>query len=521
MISAYADLRVKEKQVILSPINDKFSDEEKSTLSDLGYRANLHGHCITGYDTYNLTKGLLNVQESVALAEYLQELVKASESNYIKLQSYLENDAPMKLFDFQKEFVYWFNDPLKCRNSVMNCSEMGLGKSPMSMAAILGPNPSTNLIILCPKNAIGNWITHLEIFNYSLPIHVGSFKPEERGCSILTYESLPPIKKEANEKKRFIEDYKLPSNMVIIADEFHKCKNAKTKMTKRFRKLFKKVTEKGGKCIALTGTPIMSYESDMKTLLTNVDLFKCTFGKASVFDQLYGGEFDFARKKYVWKPDRRNPEEIHRRLSHVVFIKKKKDVYSQLPEIIETKIKLDLSIPKEDKKLLDTLNTNDKNHIREYQRIRAALAKAKFNRALETIEEYEQQEKKIIVCSWFKETIEELGKRKGWKYITGDTPALERDKIAKEINDGKCNGAITIKAGSTALNIPNIDTILLIDVSLTPGDNDQILGRIDRISNIKPKLHHVYFITDHPFELKMYDNLLMKRELINDSIGDL
>lgn len=524
MIHVHADIRIKEKQVILSPIPPKvsFDEEEKSTLSDLGYRANMYGHVISGYDTYNLTKGLLEVEESPGLTQFLQDLLEASLASLNALKLYLDSGAPMNLWEFQREFVYWFNDPLRCRSSVMNCCEPGLGKTLQSLTAILALNPEANIIILCPKNAIGTWIKHLKIFNYKLPVHLGQFKPEENGCSIITYESLPPMKKEANEKKRFLEDYKFPKGMFIIADEFHKTKNSKTKMTKRFRKLFKLVVkDKGGKCIALTGTPIMSYESDMKTLLTNVDLFKCTFGKATVFDQLYGGTFDFARKKYTWNPKNRQPEEIHKRLSHVVFIKKKKDVYSQLPEVINTYIKLDLTVPKDDKKILDKLNPEDKQSLREYQRIRTALATAKFNRALETIEEYELQEKKIIVCSYFKDTVITLGNRKGWKYITGDTAPLERDRLADGCNNGLWNLAITIGAGNTSLNIPDIDTMLFIDLSLTNGENDQVKGRIDRISNIKPKLNYVYFITDHPFELAMYENLLGKEQLVADSIGQL
>lgn len=515
MISVQVDLRLKEKQVILSP-NTVFSESEQKTLKELGYRANNKGQFIGGYDVYNLTKGLFKAVESEAIVNYLKELEKEAETNNTLLNLYMDTKCPLPLYPFQREFVLWFNNPLKTRSSVMNCCEPGLGKTAMSLAAVLGKEKETPLIILCPKNAIGNWIKHLKMFGYTLPV-TDSFNPEEKGACILTYESLPPLKSEANEKKRFMENFKLLPNTVLIADEFHKCKNSKAKKTKRFNKLFKLIKAKEGKCIALTGTPIMSYESDLKTLLNNIDLFKYTFGKADVFNKLYGGEFNWATKRMTWNPELRQSEEIKKRISSVVFMKKKKDVYEQLPEIIETKILLDLSIPKEDKKLLDSLNSNNPTDIKMYQKIRASLAKAKFNRALETIEDYEEQEKTIIVFSWFKETVELLGKRKGWKYVTGDTPAKEREKIFELINEGKYNGAITIGAGSMAANIPNVDTALFIDLSLTPGDNDQARGRIDRISNIKDKLHYVYFITDHPFEKAQYKNLMNKISLINDA----
>lgn len=397
----------------------------------------------------------------------------------------------------------------------------------MTLASVFSVNKEAPLIILCPKNAVGTWIEHLEKFEYPLPVKVGKFEPGMCAC-ILTYESLNPEKKEANPKKRFLEDFlkDIPKGTVLVADEFHKTKTKMALMSKRFRMLFKLVKKKEGKCIALTATPIMSYQDDLKQLLMNLDLFNVTFGKADVFNELYGGTFNWATKKIDWDPKKRNPEEIQKRVKSCIFLRKKKDVIEQLPEKITTYITLDMALGKENNKqldeLLENINNLNQSHISSYQKIRHDLALVKSKLALETIEEYEASEKPIIVFSDFKDPIKDLGKRSGWRCITGETDPADRTKYVKEMNDKKLKGlAITIGAGNNAISLPEIDTALFIDLSLTTGNNYQARNRNDRISNIQEKIHYIYFVTSHPFEKKMYELLLQKEEINTDTFGTL
>ena len=530
MISVHADLRLKEKKIILSP-NVCFSKKEEDTLRTLGWRQNVHGQFLSGYDTYLKCKDQLEAKESAALTKYLEELQAASKAQLASVEAYMDTDCPFKLFEYQKDFVRWFNDPLKTRTSVLNACEPGLGKTAMSLAAILSTNKETPLYIICPKNAVGVWIEHLKLFNYKLPITIGKFAPEKNGnCCILTYESLNPTQKEANEKKRFMENFlkDIPKNPVLIADEFHKCKNRETKMTKRFKALFKLVQKRQGKCIALTGTPIMSYSQDLKTILNNLDLLKPSFGNTSEFDKLYGGEFDWKTKRMIWDESKRQPEIIKAKVYDVMFLRKKKDVIDQLPEYIDSFIDIDLAIDKENSNVLNSLFTKyagmedllivSDSDIKLYQKIRSSLALAKYELALDTIKEYEEANIPIIVFSCFVPPIEALGKRKGWKCIHGKTSPEDRTHYKNLINEGKLKGlAVTIGAGSTALSIPGVDTSLFLDLSTRPGDNKQARMRTDRVNHIKEKLNYVYFRSNHPFEVKMITMLLAKEKLVLDS----
>lgn len=525
LIPVYADIKEKEKKVILSPIQGNFSKDDLDTLKRLGWKGTSVGTLISGYDTYNASKAQFKATESEALTEYLKFLDEASRAQLEAVEKYLNEECPFKLFQFQKEWVRWFCDPLQTRYAAMNACEPGLGKTVQTLASIMAINKEAAMIILCPKNAVGVWIEHLDKFQYQLPVRVGKLEPCKGAC-ILTYESLNPEEKEANAKKRFLEDFlrDIPKGTILVADEFHKTKSKNSLMSKRFRKLFKLVKKKEGKCIALTATPIMSYQDDLKQLLMNLDLFNITFGKADVFNELYGGTFNWATKRVDWDPNNRKPEEIQKRVKSCIFLRKKKDVIDQLPEKITTYITLDIPIGKENNKqldlLLDNINGLSKDDISSYQKIRHNLSLVKSKLALETIEEYEASEKPIIVFSDFKDPINDLGKRPGWRCITGDTDPKDRTIYVKEMNDKKLKGlAITIGAGNNAISLPEVDTALFIDLSLTTGNNYQARNRNDRISNVQEKIHYIYFTINHPFEKKMYELLLEKEEINTDTFG--
>lgn len=393
----------------------------------------------------------------------------------------------------------------------------------MSLAAVFAKRKDQPLIILCPKNAINVWIDHLKKFNYSLPIK-RTFDPGECAC-ILTYESLNPTRREALTSKAPIENFtrQIPKGIVVIADEFHKTKSSKTKMTKRFKKLFSIVKSKNGKCVALTATPIMNRPSEFKTLLENLDLFKISFGNSELFSRLYGGEFDFNNRRMVWDTTKRDSEEIHKRVYKYIFIKKKEEVYDQLPDKQETFYKVPLKekyakqFPKEKAQRL-LANTNSPSfHI--YMKLRETLSIEKLKESMELFESFEEQDKQIVVFSCFQKCVKELGSRKGWAYIDGSVPAHKRAILASKFNAGQIrNLAIATGSGATALSLTCTDTMVFLDLDLVPSLNYQARERINRINAIKKALHYIYIVSDHPFEESMTKLILEKEQLIRDTI---
>lgn len=496
-------------------IEGDLTQKQIKSFKDLGYRSSPKGELYCTYDVY--LKSNVKVKESEELSSFIKSLIINP-----SVDSYLENECPFKLYPFQKEFVKWYSDPLKTRSACLNACEAGLGKTVMTLAAVMANDKNTPLVILCPKNAVGVWESHLKKFNY--PLEVKKVFDPGNNCCIITYESLNPSQKEANTKKRPLEDFKkqISKGTVLIADEFHKTKSKKSLITKRFRILFKLITSKLGKCIASTATPLMNRPSELKTLLDNLDLFKISFGNATVFNKLYGGVFDFRFKRMLWDYSKRDPEEIRRRASSVLFIRQKREVLKQLPNIIESVIPVNLK--EKWKKELNTLssakkllqNTSSPDFLK-YMKLKKALALEKFDALIESVEEYKEIGKPIVVFSCFTDPINALGKRAKWRSITGETSSKDRSLYEKEFNEGLLEGlAISIGAGSTALSLTGGDTTLMLDLSLTPGLNYQARMRTDRISKHQDSLTYVHFVSDHPFEQEMFDLIWVKSGLISD-----
>lgn len=511
-------------------VNGKLTPELTSSLKQEGYRSSGKGELSCTHDIYLSTKHMLgNIYESEGVLKFLSSLKALEEKNNLTIKNYLDkNLGPFKLFPYQEEFVYWYNDPNESPHAAFNACEPGLGKSIQALAAIFVTKPNCPLIILCPKNAVGVWTWHLKKYNYSLPIELG-FRPGNCAC-ICTYDSLPPKIEEAINNKQPLKDYKssiLPET-VLIADEFHLVKNPKAIKTGRFRELFKYIREKNGKCIALTGTPVLNRCTEFKTLLDNLDLFKKTFGNAVNFYDLFGGEFNYYLKRMVWDESKRKPAEIKERVKKVLFIRKKEEVLDQIPEKIHTVIPVeitkkslihDLDVLSNRFKTAEEFLKSDEITFSNYTRFRSAMSSIKTKILLEKVEYFEEVGKPLIVFSDFVEPVRLVGGRQGWGAISGETSAKERTRLQEAFNKGELKGlAITIKAGGTALSLTSGDSMLFVDLNLVPGLNVQAKNRMDRVNKQKSVLFYYYLMADHAFEKQIQDMLLFKETLVKDII---
>lgn len=443
------------------------------------------------------------------------------------VSKYIEEECPIKLYEFQKEFVNWFHDPLRTINCSFNASEMGLGKSFMALAASFSLNKDQQIVIFSPKNGIGNWIEHLHLFGYDKKIDKKFNVNPEMGINILTYDSLPPLIEEANKKKRSLEDYKkdIPKNLIIIADEIHLIRNTKAKRSKKFIKFINMVKAKGGKIIALTGTPILNRPEEFKNILNTLDLLKISFGNISNFNKHFGIEYNHYLGRNEYDPNKRNPMAIKEAVKFILFRKTREEVLDQLPDINNKNIIVELNndkIKKELDKYLFSKWDIDKltnTQLAEYTKTKSMLAEYKLPYLEELVESYEDADKPVIVFSCNKQCVETIGNRIGWKYIHGDISPNKRQEYVNMFNRGELKGlSISIRTGNAALNIHGTDTAIFLDLDVVAGYNAQAKARINRISSQKSSLNYVHIISTHPFERDMHNLLLSKESLTQDVV---
>ena len=246
--------------------------------------------------------------------------------NYFLLQRSLEQrlsyyfleqpETVPKLYSYQEYGVEWLKKELPLK---ILADDMGIGKTAQALTALNDLTKSgeiKNTLILAPGPLINNWLNELILWAPNLLVAVSTppSKIRKEAWSIIlgnnhvylsTYDQL----------KLFPEITKEFKFDLIIADEAQNLKSSKTEMYKAIRNLNK------DNLWLLTGTPVENSKSDLINLLT----LSKNSGVILEDKNLSENEIKSLSKKYVL---RRN----------------KKDILSDLPNLHEEKISLELNL---------------------------------------------------------------------------------------------------------------------------------------------------------------------------------
>ncbi len=426
--------------------------------------------------------------------------------------------------------------------SILNAGSPGVGKTLqtlMSLPQIEDPtNPGVfntlGCLVLGPRASVNAWKKEIGARRPELSITSQkgsqSFRwPVQNEVIFLTYDSILPLKSEAVANSLDLESFypKLKDPIVLVADEVHWCKSYKTARTKRFRSLASAVLKRGGSVIGLTGTPLVNMPAELWCILMNLGLAKETFGDWDSYVDVMGGSKN-RFGGWQWSADNRSAS-IHDILSRCVIRNTLEDVFPEMPSKVRDNYYVDLEDTLLKNKLdelwedLNYLSTDEiitmisNPTFETLSRVRAKLSDLKTEAAIDLVTEYEEYGEPLIVVSSFKRPVQTLGKRKGWKCITGEIPAAERLKIEEEFQQGKLKGlAMTIRSSGVSLNLQNSSRMIFIDRDYTVANNIQTEGRIHRIGQTKPCYYH-FILLNHPMEYRIHE-ILEEKQAMNDSI---
>lgn len=195
----------------------------------------------------------------------------------------------------------------------------------------------------------------------------------------------------------------------------------------------------------------------------------------------------------------KNAEELKERLAGFVLRRRKSEVATELPPIRFGDILL--RCPQEDWSELkgfadDFLLVDDElpppdEHVAY---IRKRIAEAKTKPLLSMLEdELLDPEYKVVVFGHHKEPLDRIAhglKAFSPAMITGDTPVNKRQaQVDRFQNDPKCQVFIgNIKAAGTGLTLTAASNLVFLELSWTPGENDQAAMRVHRKGQTKPVL---------------------------------
>lgn len=439
------------------------------------------------------------------------------------------------LRDYQRFGFKWLKTMATYGFGGILADDMGLGKTLQVIAFLLsekkekGPHPS---LIIVPTSLVFNWDEEITKFAPSLKtilVHGNKTGRAELIKGIKDYDvvvtSYPLIRND-------IELYKDTLFRYCILDEAQHIKNSNSLNAKSVKAI------RAGNYFALTGTPMEN---------SVVELW-------SIFDFLMPGYLLSSRKfieryeKPIFKDQ--NMERLNDLNKHIrpfILRRLKKEVLKELPEKIEQKMAVEMTIGQKKvylayiKSLKEELEQeiNHKGFNRSHFKILTALTRLRqiccdpglfiedYTGGSGKVESFEELiddailgGHRILVFSQFTSMLDKIKKRLEEKdidhmYLNGSTPMESRGNMVKEFNQGYGDiFLISLKAGGSGLNLTGADMVIHFDPWWNPAVEDQATDRAYRIGQ-ENTVQVIKLITKGTIEEKIFKLQGRKKEMID------
>ena len=376
--------------------------------------------------------------------------------------------------------------------------EMGLGKTVQAIASMvsLRNNGCTHFIVVCPASVVSNWCREITKMSdlTAIKIH-GSDKNEslnkwinDGGVAVTTFETTGLF--------QFHDSFKFD---LLVVDEAHYIKNPKAQRTNNV----KSFCDNANMILFMTGTAL---ENKVEEMISLIDILK-----PEVASSVSGMEF------------LSSAPEFRKKVAPVYYRRRREDVLTELPELIETKEWCTLNSA-EEKVYEDTVLNGSFADVRRVSWNVSNIKKSsKATRLLELVEEAQEDGRKVIVFSYFLDTINKVMSLLGDKCIgpiNGSVPPQKRQEIVDEFNDAPAGTVLAaqIQAGGTGLNIQSASVVILCEPQFKPSIENQAVSRAYRMGQTRNVLVH-RLLCDDTVDEKITE-LLESKQAVFDAFAD-
>ncbi|MBQ3527036.1 MAG: DEAD/DEAH box helicase [Clostridia bacterium] len=342
--------------------------------------------------------------------------------------------------------------------------EMGLGKTIQAIAAMIAlkAEGKHHFMVVCPASVLINWCREIKKFSdlEVTKIHGADEQSlrrwrENGDVAVTTYESISRF----TLPERFSFDF-------LVVDEAHYVKNPEAQRTVAMKKLL----EKTEGVLYMSGTPLVNRVDEMCFLV------ECLQPKIA------------ERLEAVKAVS--TAEQFRSELSGVYLRRVREDVLKELPDLIEKEQWCELS-GEEGSIYRDAVASGNLMAIRQVSwQVDDISKSSKAMRLFEICESAREQGRKVIVFSFFRNTLDKvhalLGERCS-ETISGDISPAKRQEIVDKFNAAD-PGAILVsqvQAGGTGLNIQAASVVVFCEPQLTPAIENQAIGRAYRMGQTR------------------------------------
>lgn len=382
--------------------------------------------------------------------------------------------------------------------------EMGLGKTIQAIASMVALKAvgKHHFMVVCPASVLINWCREIQKFSNLEVTKIHGADDEalrhwraNGDVAVTTYESISRF----DLPEKFTFDF-------LVVDEAHYVKNPDAQRTVAMKKLLNKTEG----VLYMSGTPLVNKVDEMCFLVSCL--------QPQLSDRL-------EQLKAV-----STAEQFRNELSGVYLRRVREDVLKELPELIEKEQWCELGT-NEQKLYREAVSSGNLMAIRQVSwQVSELKDSSKAMRLLEICENAAEQGRKVIVFSFFRNTLEKvcalLGDRCS-EIISGDISPAMRQEIVDKFN-AATEGAVLVsqvQAGGTGLNIQAASVVVFCEPQLTPAIENQAVARAYRMGQTRDVL--VYrLLADETIDERMLEILTAKQKefdaFAEDSvIGDM
>lgn len=381
---------------------------------------------------------------------------------------------------YQLKGVEWLLNNDRC----ILADDMGLGKTIQVIKAInllIEQESISKVLIVSPISLIKNWEEEFD-----------KWYPEMEIYRVLSKDSNISIIKALSNFNILITNYerlRTDSTIfeefdfdLIVADEVHRVRNYNSQISKSFNKI------SSSRLWALTGTPIENNVEDLINLASYIS--PGLFSKKDI---------------------KRNEIYIKEKIRPFILRRNKNQVLTELPEIIENFIPVDLTNEQREEyekiwKTRKTIVSSEGSYFSVLSKLRNIcdgdedyLKNAKVKEALNIFKNTIPIDEKVIIFSYYKTPLKAvesalLHEKISFQTILGDDDLTTREK---NIENFKSDPNIKILLASSrvaaeGLNLTVANNVIFLNRWWNPSSNNQARDRVNRMG--QEKIVNVYNI---------------------------
>ena len=453
-------------------------------------------------------------------------------------------DHQKKAFEFACDKFGVFTGQVKSRGTAL-LMEMGCGKTIVSIAVagcMYQHGKIDRVLVVAPLSILGVWQEEFEKFAdfpYTMTVLKGTSAKKKQQLAKLSGEGLQVVVVNYESAWRLKDELLAYNADLVIADEAHKLKEARTSQSKGMHTLGDKARYK----LMLTGTVITNRELDVfsQYRFLNPQIFGSSFYafRNQYFDMGgYGNHTPIFRKWML--------QDFLRRMHSVAYRVTKAECLD-LPAITEEIRTVDLeqyaadiydAIEDESYSELDKAEVTTANiltrllrlsqitggHVTDDDGCVNTVSKAKLDALSDIVDTAMAEDKKIVIMARFVpelDDIQELLEKKKISYATVRGGVKDRDNEIRRFQyDDNCRVFVgQIAAAGLGITLTAASTMVFFSLDYSMSNFEQAKARIHRAVQ-KENCHYIYLVCRGTVDRKVLQSLRNKQNLAKMLVDD-